>query len=164
MNGAGVSTSSALVAGVVLLFLQAFWGLAYNSLTQDTQRVERQLTTRMERIEKEEIKVREFEEFKTRIDKVMDDLSERLKDVAPRAESDARLTTNASALAAVRVELDNLKRDLGSAYSIKDAILETGRRLERLETWSRVPPGVPASPLSPSTLPPTLRLEQVPPR
>lgn len=121
----------------VITLLQAFWGVAYSGLVANQSRMEEALLKRVLLIESQFLRTREHDEFSKRLDAQLKKDEERIEAFAPRAEIDARLSTNAAALQQLRGDIDGFKRDFGQTYSVKDALAQIQVRLERMETWTK---------------------------
>lgn len=122
-----------IFAAIIMGLLQAFWGVAYSGINANISRIEEQIALRTRTIEAEFLRIREHNEFKTRLDSQITKMEMRLSDIATRGEMDSRLGINSSSILQIRGEVDTLKRDLGQTYSIKDAIKDLQDQIKTLQ-------------------------------
>src|SRR2546423_6510302 len=97
--------SYSVLVAIILGILQAFWGVAYTSIVANQNRIEEQDLVRYRQIEREFLRIREHEEFTRRLD--------------------ANLTRD-------RSNIDELIKEMGQLYTVKDAIIRLQTRVDQV--------------------------------
>lgn len=138
-NGNGSNWMMPAVIGVIIALLQAFWGVAWSGVNASLDRIEKQASARAQAIEMQFLRLREHDEFTRRLDSQIAKMESRLTGSATRDELDQRMGINSASIIQLRLDIAELKRDLGQTYPLKEVLGNIQSRVDRIEQWTRAP-------------------------
>jgi hypothetical protein len=141
-----------IVSGIALLVVQAFWSLAYNSITATIAEDKKQLKEDIARVAESQkimwqtmLTKEVFHEYANRIEGRLGVDKERLDkhagEMLPKERFEGRANADNLVIERLTQRLDNLDKEIHGTYSPKDAIATLQSRLDRLETFAREGPG-----------------------
>lgn len=96
-------------AGFIVVILMAFGGIFASSMA------------------------RQIDDNKAAIHETRDDLKEMVRAIVPRGEHEERWRSEDQAIVNLQKQIDSLKSDFGSTYSLRDALADMTKRLDKLE-------------------------------
>lgn len=132
-NGGGYSYTQPIVAGVVLMVLQAFWGLAYKSLQDEASR----LNTEIKDVRASFLSIREHDEYKASIRRDADSLSKVVADIQReqniRGAHLAKIDNLDKRLDTQFVRVEEIARLFGSTFTPGTKLQELQRQIEILQ-------------------------------
>lgn len=124
---------------LALVMLGGFWAAVYNPLADRLQRQEWDLNKR--------ITQGAFEEYRTRIDGTLNRVDTTIlrmdAAVVPRGEHQGKWNETTLQLTSLQKQIDEMRKEFGGTYSLRDAMADQQKRIDRLEGWQRrdtVPP------------------------
>jgi hypothetical protein len=126
-----------VLGGGILLVMQGFWSVAYNSVTSEIARVDRSVAAQWQNV----IGKESFKEYEHRINDALKNHEHRLDGIIevylPKERFEGRIKVEDQTLERLQKRLDDLDKDIHGTYSPKDAFSTLQGRIERLESFIR---------------------------
>jgi hypothetical protein len=132
VNGLSAVSTIIQTVTVVAIFVGGFWAGIIIPISSRVEKVNSDLSERINRVESAEsvlqVTLAEYREFHTNTDKTLEnmrtDLAKLRDQQVTRGEHQQKWDADAAAFIRLQNEIDEIKRDFGSAYSLNDKIKE----------------------------------------
>jgi len=143
-NGNGWGQRYAMIiqtVTVVAMFFAGFWAAVISPMVSRQDKIETKIEWFTKDNRADFLSIHEHQEFKQRVDKTLDAMSLELirlrEGQVTRGEHLQKWASDAGVIVNIQRQIDDIKRDFGQTYSLKDALSEMQKRLERVEGWSK---------------------------
>lgn len=131
----------ASIGGVLFLMIATVAGLGYSALSD-----------RLSKIEASRFSAAEFGQYRERIDERLAKLDAevlRLRlQIITREEHEAKDRERLAVINGIASRIDRVERDFGATYTLKDAIADMQKRMDRLSNLVVVPQSGPRKPVA----------------